>query len=52
MHLSDKKRQFCWFYEISKCKLFITEKAKLLAAKQADNYIGLVMVARVGMKAI
>ena len=32
-----KNVSFCWFCEVSKCKLFVAEKAKLLAAKQADN---------------
>jgi hypothetical protein len=30
----------------------VAGKAKLLAAKQVDNYISLVMIAYVGMKAI
>jgi len=52
VQLTDKKCQFCWFCEMSCRKWFVAVSAKLLTAKRVDNYISLVVIACVRMKAI
>lgn len=52
VQLTDKKCKFCWFCEMSCRKWFVAVSAKLLTAKRVDNYISLVVIACVRMKAI